>query len=135
MLVQRKWSTYISIILATVIIGLASRHFAMYLPKWLNLYLGDFLWAFMIFFIFAIIFRNKNTPVITVLSLVYCYLIEISQIYHSPWIDDIRRTTVGHLILGRGFLWSDLVSYTIGILTASLIDRYFQNLSKFNVKE
>lgn len=135
MLGKRRHSIYISIILATVIMGLSSRHFAMYLPKWVNLYFGDFLWAFMIFFIFAIIFRNKNTQVIVVLSLVYCYLIEISQIYHSPWIDNIRQTTVGHLILGRGFLWSDLISYTIGILAAGIIDRYFQNLSKFNVKE
>ena len=126
MLGQRKWAIYLSIILATVIMGLGTRYFAMYLPKWVNLYLGDSLWAFMIFFIFAIIFRNKNTQVIIVLSLVYCYLIEISQIYHSPWIDDIRQTTVGHLILGRGFLWSDLISYTIGILAASVIDRYFQ---------
>src|SRR5699024_5220977 len=113
---------------------LGSRHFAMYLPNWVNLYFGDFLWAFMIFFILAIIFRSKSTLGIIIFSLVYCYLIEISQIYHSTWIDNIRQTTVGHLILGRGFLWSDLISYTIGILAASVIDRYFQKVSKFNVK-
>jgi hypothetical protein len=126
MLGQRKWSIYLSIILATVIMGLGSRHFAMYLPRWVNLYLGDFLWAFMMFFIFAILLRGKSTLQIIAISLAYCYLIEISQIYHSPWIDYIRQSTVGHLILGRGFLWSDLISYTIGILAASVIDRYFQ---------
>lgn len=134
MLGKRRYSIYISIILATVIMGLGSRHFAMYLPKWVNLYFGDFLWAFMIFFIFAIILRDKSTLGIIAFSLIYCYLIEISQVYHSTWIDNIRRTTVGHLILGRGFLWSDLISYTIGILAASVIDRYFQNIQK-NVRE
>lgn len=132
MLGKRRYSIYISIILATIIMGLGSRYYAMYLPKWVNLYLGDSLWAFMIFFIFAIIFRSKSTLGIITFSLVYCYLIEISQIYHSPLIDNIRQTTVGHLILGRGFLWSDLFSYTIGILAASVIDRYLQNVSKFN---
>lgn len=121
---KRKWSIYIIIILTTVIIGLGSRCFAMYLPRWINLYLGDFLWAFMIFFIFAFIFRKKSTLEIITLSLIYCYLIEISQIYHSPWIDNIRQTTVGHLILGHGFLWSDLIAYTVGILVAGVIDRY-----------
>lgn len=124
MLPKRKWSIYVGIILTTIIMGLGSRYFAMYLPKWVNLYFGDFLWAFMIFFIFALIFRKKSTLEIMTLSLVYCYLIEISQIYHSPWIDTIRQTTIGHLILGRGFLWSDLISYTIGILAGVIIDKY-----------
>lgn len=120
---QRKDSVIrVTIILITIILGLGSRYYARYLPKWINLYFGDFLWAFMIFFIMAIIFRRRSTIEILVLALVYCYLIEISQIYHSPWIDNIRQTTVGHLILGRGFLWSDLLSYTVGIFIASFID-------------
>lgn len=127
---ERRYSIYIGIIITTIIMGLGSRYFAIYLPRWVNLYFGDFLWAFMIFFIFALIFRKKNTLEIFVVSLIYCYLIEISQLYHGAWIDKIRQTTVGHLMLGRGFLWSDLISYTIGILLASLIDRYYRGNQK-----
>lgn len=32
-----------------------------------------------------------------------CFLIECSQLYHAPWIDDIRAVPLGGLILGYGF--------------------------------
>lgn len=122
MLKKRKFLTYIIIILTTIITGLSLRYFARYLPRWINLYVGDFLWAFMILFIFSVIFKKKSTLKIMILSLIYCYLIEISQIYHAQWIDNIRQTLVGHLILGRGFLLSDLISYTIGILVGGFVE-------------
>jgi len=40
--------------------------------------------------------------------------VELSQLYHAPWIDPIRRTTLGGLVLGFGFLWSDLACYAAG---------------------
>ena len=39
----------------------------------------------------------------------------MSQLYHAPWIDSIRHTTLGGLILGYGFLWSDLACYAVGV--------------------
>ncbi len=124
MLSIRKWSAYISIIIIAVILGLGSRHFAMYLPRWINLYFGDFLWAFMIFFLMGLIFCKKNTRWVIIFALGYCYLIEISQIYHSPWFDALRQTRLGGLTLGRGFLWSDLISYTFGIAIGAVIETH-----------
>ena len=37
-------------------------------------------------------------------------------LYHAPWIDNLRQTTLGGLVLGFGFLWSDIFCYTIGII-------------------
>ena len=54
-----------------------------------------------------------------VLALVFSYLIEISQLYHAPWIDAIRSTALGGLVLGFGFLWSDILCYTVGVLLES----------------
>jgi len=56
------------------------------------------------------------------LSLAFSYCIEISQLYHDTWIDAIRGTTLGALVLGHGFLWSDIVAYTVGIVLCSLAD-------------
>jgi hypothetical protein len=42
-------------------------------------------------------------------------LIEMSQPYHAPWIDSIRRTTLGGLALGYGLVWGDLACYAVGI--------------------
>jgi hypothetical protein len=36
----------------------------------------------------------------------------------------IRRTTLGGLILGYGFLWSDLAAYLLGIMAGTIIDKY-----------
>jgi hypothetical protein len=48
-------------------------------------------------------------------ALAFSYAIEISQLYHQPWIDHIRQTTLGHLTLGTTFIWTDLVAYTVGV--------------------
>ncbi len=48
--------------------------------------------------------------------------IELSQLYHASWIDSIRQTTLGGLILGFGFLWSDLACYAVGVVLGVLVD-------------
>ena len=48
--------------------------------------------------------------------------VEISQLYHAPWIDALRQTTLGGLILGFGFLWSDLVCYTVGVTSGVMLE-------------
>ncbi len=45
----------------------------------------------------------------------FAVAIDLSQLYHAPWIDSIRQTTIGGLILGFGFLWSDLACYALGV--------------------
>lgn len=56
------------------------------------------------------------------LALIFCFCIEFLQLYKTEWLLAIRRTTLGHYVLGQGFLWSDLVFYTLGIAIAFLID-------------
>ena len=107
-----------------MMLGLSVRRFSFYLPNWINFYFGDALWALMIFFIFGFVFRARETRCITLGALLFSYSIEISQLYHSQWIDSLRKTRIGGLVLGYGFLWSDLVSYTVGIGIGILIERF-----------
>ncbi len=58
-------------------------------------------------------------------------MVEISQLYQDPWINNIRNTLIGHLILGKGFLWSDLLAYTIGVITACAFEGLL--LKKYSV--
>jgi glycopeptide antibiotics resistance protein len=106
-----------------MILGLSTRRFPIYFPNWINLYLGDALWALMIFFLFGLLFRTRETRWVTVGALLFSFSIEISQLYHSQWIDSLRKTRIGGLVLGYGFLWSDLLSYTVGIGVGVLIER------------
>lgn len=123
MLAKRNRSIYSILTVTTMILGLSTRYFRVYLPKWTNLYLGDALWALMIFFLFAMLFKNRKATFIMVLAILFSFGIEISQLYHSPWIDTLRTTRLGGLVLGYGFLWSDLVSYCAGISIGMLVDR------------
>ena len=69
----------------------------------------------MVFLLFGIFFTKKNTAWVAVAALLFSFAIELSQFYHSSWIDSLRSYPPGGLILGFGFLWSDLVCYTIGV--------------------
>ena len=97
-----------------MILGLLSRKIND-LPKIIELYSGDILWALMVFLIIAFIFNKKSTIFIISWAIILSYSIEISQLYHAAWIDAIRNTTLGGLILGFGFLWSDLVCFTLSL--------------------
>ncbi|WP_088293696.1 DUF2809 domain-containing protein [Bacillus mycoides] len=112
---KRNRLLYAVFTIVVIILGLSSRKFAFALPDLLNGYLGDALWALMIFVGFGFLFPKIETKKLAFISLIFCYGIEISQLYHAEWIDSIRATTLGGLVLGYGFLWSDLVAYTIGV--------------------
>ena len=113
-----------------MILGLLSRKISG-LPKIIELYSGDILWALMVFLLFAFLFNKKSTIFIISWAIICSYSIEISQLYHASWIDAIRNTVLGGLILGFGFLWSDLVCYTIGIIIGIIIDIM---INKTNIK-
>ena len=112
---KRNRLLYAMFTIVVIILGLSSRKFAFALPDLLNDYLGDALWALMIFTGFGFLFSKIETKKLAFISLIFCYGIEISQLYHAQWIDSIRATTIGGLVLGYGLLWSDLVAYTIGV--------------------
>ena len=113
-------------IITIIILGLLSRK-VQGLPQIISSYSGDALWALMVFFLFSFLFNKKSTIFILVISIIFSYGIEISQLYHAPWIDSIRATTLGGLILGFGFLWSDLICYTVGIVIGAIIDKIINN--------
>lgn len=60
-----------------------------------------------------------------IVSLIFSWAIECSQIIQTPWLNEVRSTVLGALILGHGFLAMDLLRYAVGILFVYGIDRYF----------
>jgi len=110
---------YFLLIILTVITGLLSRHYSV-----IPLFIGDVLWALMVYFIMRFLLIHKSIKTITIYSLLFCYGIEFSQLYKTPWIDNLRHTLFGRLVLGDTFLWGDLLSYTVGIVIGILVDRF-----------
>ncbi|BAR84025.1 hypothetical protein KNN_03179 [Bacillus thuringiensis serovar tolworthi] len=123
---KRNRVVYALFTIVIIILGLSSRKFSFALPHLLNDYLGDALWALMIFTGFGFLFPKTETKKLAFISLMFCYGIEASQLYHAEWIDSMRATTLGRLVLGYGFLWSDLVAYTIGVGVGVLCEVIFR---------
>lgn len=65
---------------------------------------------------------GRSTWRVAVLAMIFSMMIEVSQMYHAPWIDSIRGTILGALVLGHGFLWSDLACYLAGVEIGMLIE-------------
>ncbi|WP_426492311.1 DUF2809 domain-containing protein [Hymenobacter sp. 102] len=101
--------------LLTVLLGLASRRFGADLPGWVMLYAGDALWALLVFWLLRGAQPRWTLMRAATLAVGIAYAVEVSQRYHAPWLDALRGTTLGGLVLGHGFLWSDLLCYTFGI--------------------
>jgi len=111
--------TWFILVIITIILGLLSRHIG-----GIPLFIGDILWATMIYFGFRFLFIKKSIKFIVIASLLFCYAIEFSQLYQAPWINNIRHTVIGGLILGEVFLWGDMLSYTVGVAIGVLVERY-----------
>ena len=114
---MHKRRTYFILIITTIIVGLLSRHFS-FIP----LFIGDILWATMVYFICRLLFIDNKIKFVVLVSLLFCFGIEFSQLYKAPWIDNLRRTLFGRLVLGDTFLWGDLLSYTVGVIIGVLLE-------------
>jgi len=114
---------YIIAIIVTILLGLASRKYSQLLPLFVAQNAGDVLWAMMVFFGFRFLLVSRTFFTAILLSFTFSFGIEFSQVYQADWINQIRGTFLGALILGKGFLIVDLIRYTIGITIAAVLDK------------
>jgi hypothetical protein len=121
--------SYFILVVITIILGILSRKIGV-IPT----FFGDTLYAVMIYFGMCFIFVNRKKKIVILLALIFCYCIEFQQIYRADWIVQIRRTSIGHYILGQGFLWSDLGCYTIGVFVAYFVDSILIKTPNTNLK-
>lgn len=120
--IVRKQLTYLALTFLMLLLGLASRIYGYLLFDVLELNAGDAFWAAMVYFGVRFILVTRPPLFSLLFSLLFSFGIELSQLYQVEWINNIRGTTLGTLILGRGFLIVDLYRYSFGILMAFVID-------------
>ncbi|WP_313894426.1 DUF2809 domain-containing protein [Psychrobacillus sp.] len=114
---------YLIAIIITIVLGLASRKLP-FLPLFVEQHAGDVLWAMMVYFGFRFLFVRKSMLTAVLFSFLFSFSIEISQLYQEDWINQIRGTLLGSLILGKGFLPIDLVRYSVGIMIGAALDKW-----------
>ena len=125
--VQRSRPRYALAAALVIGIGLLWRSSLFPLPDLVAKYGGDALWALVVFLGFGIAFHRSSTVRIALIAVGFAWSVEFLQLYHAPWIDRIRLTRFGHLVLGTTFNSPDLLAYTIGIALGALAECVFLN--------
>ena len=108
--------------LATLLLGLASRHWPALLPTALGKYPGDALWALMVFFGWRALRPHAASRSVALQALATSAAVELAKLWQAPWLVAFRRTNVGHLLLGHVFSWQNLVAYGVGVLSGVVLD-------------
>jgi glycopeptide antibiotics resistance protein len=114
---------YFGAVVLTILLGIASRKYSHLLFSFIAENAGDVLWAMMVYFGFRFLLVNKSMIIAFLLSFLFSFGIEFSQLYQEDWMNQIRGTLLGALILGKGFLLVDLIRYSTGIVIAYSLDR------------
>ncbi len=96
-------------------------------------YGGDALWALAIFLGAGLCFRHATTLQVMLIALGFAWGIEFSQLYHAPWIDQLRSSLPGRLVLGSTFNAPDLLAYVVGIVFGAVAEQVCSRSSKAEV--
>tara|TARA_Y100001954_G_C15456388_1_gene428691 strand:- start:181 stop:558 length:378 start_codon:yes stop_codon:yes gene_type:complete len=107
-----------------IVLGLLSRKIS-FVP----FFVGDMLYAMMMVALFRFVLIMKPLWMVCLWSLTLCFAIECSQLLTYDWLMQMRTTIPGRLILGQGFLWSDLIAYTAGTLSFGISIFYLEERS------
>ena len=108
--------------ITSIIVGLVVHRAALGLNPLVRDMAGDALWAMMIFYGLGVLLPRTRLRTRTSSALAICFAVEASQLYHSPWLDALRATLPGHLILGSGFDPRDFLSYSLGVAAAAVLE-------------
>lgn len=108
--IGRIRSRYLLALAAIIALGMLSRRVA-----WLPNCMGDMFWAMMVFCFVRLLFVRWRTLIVVATALGLSFAVEFSQLIRWSWLCRFRSTFVGHMLLGQGFMWQDLVAYIVGV--------------------
>jgi hypothetical protein len=116
-------------LIVVVSLGLASRAWPVF-PAFLAGYPGDALWAWMVLLLLGLLWPRWSANRLAGLALAVSFAVESSQALHTPWLDALRATTPGHLVLGSDFDPFDLVALAVGIGMGVVFERVLRCLMR-----
>ena len=129
-IIKRNRLNYSLLIAIVIIAGCASRSpLSESWPVFITKYAGDTLWSLMIFLGIGIVFPTVKTSIIAFVVLTFAFGIEFLQLYNGEFINSLRQTFFGMVVLGSGFLWSDFICYTVGVLIAVIGEKIGDSLA------
>jgi hypothetical protein len=84
---------------------------------------GDYLASILLFSMIAT-FSKISDNKIAIITLLISYAIEILQYIHILELLHLDKIKILNIFLGNSFSWTDMLAYTLGILTVLLIHNY-----------
>ena len=118
----RSRVSYAMLAVGAIVLGLGVHLQGNALGPTLRDVVGDALWAAMIAWWVAAVVPAASVRDRSFAALAICFAVEVSQLYHTPALDALRRTMVGQLTLGSGFDPRDLLAYVLGVLATVLFE-------------
>ncbi len=76
----------------------------------------------MVYFIVALLLRERPPRQILFIAALVCALVEVSKLIHTPALDVFRLTAAGKWLLGRYFSGWDFLAYAVGLALALGLD-------------
>jgi hypothetical protein len=120
---SRKRVRYLVLAMGTIAVGLMVHLGGSFLPPAFRDILGDALWAMMIVWWMGVAAPRLALRTRGLAALAVCVAVELSQRYHTPFLDALRATLPGHLVLGSGYDPRDFLAYTAGVVFAVVLAR------------
>ncbi|HTE45337.1 MAG TPA: DUF2809 domain-containing protein [Gemmatimonadaceae bacterium] len=120
---KRSRLSFLAMALLTIGVGLVVHWRGGAVSPALRDKLGDALWAMMMAWWVGVAAPRATWQTRAAAAFGISVAVEVSQLYHAPFIDMVRRTTLGGLALGSGFDLRDIAAYAVGIALAVVVER------------
>ncbi|WP_038359029.1 DUF2809 domain-containing protein [Bosea sp. UNC402CLCol] len=132
---MRSWfrgrRTGLAIATALVIgIGLTTRLPGIDWGPLVGKYLGSLLWGAMVYCLVGFMRPRWQVSGVALVAACIAVSVELSQLWHTPWLDGFRQTRLGVLLIGRFFAWADIAAYLVGIAISVGADRLVSRLNE-----
>lgn len=123
---MRRRMTFLALSAVVVGLGLTSRH--PLAPGFIQAHAGDGLYAVLVYLLLTVVAPDAGQVRRGIVALGLCFAVEALQAVDATpggALARIRALPFAHLVLGRGFVWVDLLRYGIGVGAAVATERVF----------
>ena len=107
-------------LLAVTLAGLATKFYQGPFHSWVNNSAGGILYVIFFCLLSSLIFPGARSVMIALAVFTGTSLLEILQLWHPVWLESIRNSFAGAILIGSTFSWLDFPHYAIGSLIAWL---------------
>ncbi|EAW34615.1 DUF2809 domain-containing protein [Lyngbya sp. PCC 8106] len=117
-----RWIVF-GILIALIPIGLASKFYQGPLAFWVNNSFSSLFYEMFWMFLVVFILPRLSPGWVAFWVFIVTSVLEFMQLWKPPFLQAIRATLVGRLLLGNSFVWGDFLYYVIGCVVGWLILR------------